>query len=346
MRNWTRVLFVLALSLGGLAARPGHADTVADVRAKGYLACGVSEGLIGFSVQDANGQWQGMDADFCRAIAAAVLGDPAKVTFVPLSAAQRFTALKGAAPGQPGEVDVLVRNTSWTLERDAGLGVRFPAPYFYDGQAFMVRRNLGVESALELSGASICTATGTTSELNVADYFRTKQMPYEIIPFERAEDVVKAYDSGRCNVLSADKSGLASQRLKLTNPDDHMILPQIISKEPFSPVVREGDEAWFNVVRWVVFALINAEEMGVGQANLADMRGSNNPMIRRLLGLEDALGQRLGLDPEWAARAIAAVGHYGEIYERNVGEASALKIERGLNRLWSDGGALYAPPLR
>ncbi len=324
----------------GLSAATASAATLDDVKAKGSIQCGVSQGLPGFSNTDDAGTWTGLDVDFCRAMAAAIFDDPEAVRYTPLSAKERFTAL------QSGEVDVLSRNTTWTMQRDTALGLNFAGVTYYDGQGFMVRRDLGVASALELSGASVCTNTGTTTELNVADYFRANDMPYEIVAFEKADEVVQAYDAGRCDVYTTDASGLYAQRLKLTNPDEHMVLPEIISKEPLGPVVRQGDDQWFNITKWVYFALVNAEELGVTAANVEEMKGSNNPAIKRLLGVEGAFGEAIGLENDWAARIIAHVGNYGEIFERNVGPDTPLGISRGLNALWSEGGIQYAPPIR
>lgn len=324
----------------GLSAATASAATLDDVQAKGSIQCGVSQGLPGFSNTDDAGNWTGLDVDFCRAMAAAIFDDADAVRYTPLSAKERFTAL------QSGEVDVLSRNTTWTMQRDTALGLNFAGVTYYDGQGFMVRKDLGVASALELSGASVCTNTGTTTELNVADYFRANNMPYEIVAFEKADEVVQAYDAGRCDVYTTDASGLYAQRLKLTNPDDHMVLPEIISKEPLGPVVRQGDDQWFNITKWVYFALVNAEELGVTSANVEEMKGSNNPAIKRLLGVEGAFGEAIGLENDWAARVIGSVGNYGEIFERNVGPDTPLGISRGLNALWSAGGIQYAPPIR
>ncbi len=333
----TLILGGLIMLLGTIAVRAG---TLEEVKKRGLLICGVSQGLPGFSTVDDAGRWTGLDVDFCRALAGAIFADPSKVKFVPLSAKERFTAL------QSGEIDVLSRNTTWTMARDTAQGLSFAGIIYYDGQGFMVNRKLGITSALELSGATICTNTGTTTELNAADFFRSKKMPYEIVPFEKSDEAVAAYDSGRCDAYTSDTSGLAAQRLKLKNPAEHIILPEIISKEPLGPAVRQGDTQWFNVVKWVLFALINAEELGVTQDNVDAMLNSDSPPIKRLLGLEGHFGEKIGLDAAWAANAIRAVGNYGELFERNVGRDSPLKISRGLNRLWRDEGLLYAPPIR
>ncbi|MEJ8573785.1 amino acid ABC transporter substrate-binding protein [Microbaculum marinum] len=331
---------VAGVALGFVAVGAASATTLEDVKGKGFVQCGVSQGLPGFSNPDDQGNWTGLDVDYCRAVAAAVFNDPNAVKFTPLSAKERFTAL------QSGEVDILSRNTTWTMSRDTALGLNFAGVDYYDGQGFMVRKSLGISSALELSGASVCTNTGTTTELNVADYFRANNMDYEIVAFEKADEVVAAYDAGRCDVYTTDASGLYAQRLKLTNPDEHMVLPEIISKEPLGPVVRQGDDEWFNIAKWVLFALINAEELGVTQANVGEMKNSDNPEIKRLLGTEGAFGEGIGLTNDWAANAVAAVGNYGEVFDRNVGPDTPLGIARGLNALWTKGGILYAPPVR
>jgi len=334
---------ILPLVLGaamGVAATSAMATTLEDVKAKGAIQCGVSQGLPGFSNPDAQGNWTGIDVDYCRAMAAAIFDDPSAVNFTPLSAKERFTAL------QSGEVDILSRNTTWTMSRDTQLGLNFAGVNYYDGQGFMVRKDLGVTSALELSGASVCTNTGTTTELNVADYFRANNMPYEIVAFEKADEVVAAYDAGRCDVYTTDASGLYAQRLKLTNPGDHMVLPEIISKEPLGPVVRQGDDEWFNIAKWTLNAMINAEELGVTSENVEEMTSSDNPSIKRMLGVEGAFGEGIGLTNDFAVRIIKHVGNYGESFDANVGPETPLGIARGVNALWSDGGILYAPPIR
>ena len=336
----TKFMPVLLGATFAAFATTASAATLDDVKAKGFIQCGVSQGLPGFSNPDDKGNWTGIDVDFCRAMAAAVFGDPAKVKFTPLSAKERFTAL------QSGEIDVLSRNTTWTMSRDTALGLNFSGVTYYDGQGFMVRKSLGVSSALELSGASVCTNTGTTTELNVADYFRSHNMPYEIVAFEKSDEVVQAYDAGRCDVYTTDASGLYAQRLKLTNPDEHIVLPEIISKEPLGPVVRQGDDQWFNIAKWTLYAQINAEEMGVTMANVDEMKGSDNPGIKRLLGTEGAFGEAIGVSNDWAYQIIKGVGNYGEMFDRNVGPDTPLGISRGLNALWSKGGLQYAPPVR
>lgn len=333
------VSVVVGVTLG-VAATAASAGTLDDVKAKGFIQCGVNPGLPGFSNPDDKGNWTGIDVDVCRAVAAAVFGDATKVKFTPLSAKERFTAL------QTGEIDMLSRNSTWTMSRDTSLGLNFTGITYYDGQGFMVRKSLGVTSALELSGASVCTQTGTTTELNIADFFRSNNMPYEIVAFEKNDEVVQAYDAGRCDVHSTDASGLHAERLKLTNPGDHVILPEIISKEPLGPVVRQGDDGWFNVVKWTLFAMINAEELGVTSKNVDEMKTSENPEIKRLLGTEGAFGEGIGLGNDWAYNIVKMVGNYGEIFDANVGPETPLGISRGLNALWKNGGLQYAPPIR
>lgn len=336
-----KILFPLVLStIFGVASTGASAATLDDVKSKGFVQCGVSQGLPGFSNPDSAGNWTGLDVDFCRAVAAAIFNDADAVKFTPLSAKERFTAL------QSGEIDVLSRNTTWTMSRDTALGLNFAGVTYYDGQGFMVRDSLGVSSALELSGASVCTNTGTTTELNAADFFRSNQMDYEVVAFEKADEAVQAYDANRCDVYTTDASGLYAQRLKLSNPSEHVVLPEIISKEPLGPVVRQGDDQWFNVVKWVVFALVNSEELGVTKGNVSDMKNSQNPAIKRLLGTEGAFGEAIGLSNDWVVNIISSVGNYGEIFEANVGPDTPLGISRGINALWTEGGLIYGPPIR
>ncbi len=315
-------------------------STMNSVKAKGFVQCGVSQGLPGFSNFDDRGNWSGIDVDVCEAVAAAVFGDAKKVKYTPLSAKERFTAL------QSGEVDLLSRNTTWTLTRDTALGLNFTGVNYYDGQGFMVPKNLGVKSARELSGAAVCTNTGTTTELNVADYFRANKMDYKVVAFEKADEVVAAYDAGRCDVYTTDQSGLYAQRIKLKNPDAHVVLPEIISKEPLGPVVGHGDDEWFDVVKWSLFCMVNAEEMGVNSGNVKSSMNSGDPGIKRLLGTEGDGGKNLGLPANWCANIITQVGNYGESFDRNLGPSTTLKIARGVNALWSQGGIQYAPPIR
>ena len=317
-----------------------QAKTLDTVKARGTLSCGVGPGLAGFGQPDDKGNWTGLDVEFCRAVAAAVFNDPTKVSFKPLSAKERFTAL------QSGEVDVLARNSTWTASRDSSLGLAFVGTNFYDGQGFMVKKALGVKSAKELKGASVCVQTGTTTELNLADFFRTNKLDYKPVVFEKNDEVVAAYDAGRCDAFTTDASGLYAERLRMKAPDDNIVLPDIISKEPLAPAVRQGDSQWFAVVRWVHFAMLNAEELGVTQANVAEMAKSTNPDIKRMLGAEGDFGKGIGLDNDWVVRIVKAVGNYGESYERNVGSGSRLKIARGLNNQWNNGGLQYSPPIR
>ncbi len=335
-----RLSFITAAAAATMLATGASASTLDDVKAKGFVQCGVSQGLPGFSNPDDKGNWTGLDVDYCRALSAAIFGKTDAVKFSPLSAKERFTAL------QSGEIDVLSRNTTWTFTRDVALGLDFAGVDYYDGQGFMVRKDLGVKSALELNGAAICTNTGTTTELNVADYFRANKMDYKVVAFEKADEVVAAYDSGRCDVYTTDRSGLAAQRIKLANPDEHMVLPEIISKEPLGPVVRHGDNQWGDLARWTLNAMIIAEELGVNSQNVETMTGSSNPEIKRLLGIEGDMGKALKLDNSWAYNIIKLVGNYGEVYDRNVGPNTPLKLERGLNALWTKGGLMYAPPMR
>ncbi len=316
------------------------AETLDTVKERGELSCGVSTGLPGFSNPDDSGSWTGIDVDVCRGVAAAVLGDASAVKFVPLTAKERFTAL------QSGEIDVLSRNTTWTLTRDTSLGLNFTGTSYYDGQGFLVKKDLGVSSATELDGASVCIQAGTTTELNLADYFRFQGMEYSPVVFDTSDQTVQGFSSGRCDVLTSDQSQLYALRTKLDDPGSAVVLPEVISKEPLGPVVRQGDDQWFNVVKWALFAQINAEELGVSSDNLDEMMGSDNPSIKRLLGVEGDMGQKLGLEADWAAKIIAQVGNYAEMFERNVGETTPLEISRGLNALWSDGGIMYAPPVR
>ena len=332
----TRIIAaVVAVSLSA----PALADTLDDVRAKGFVQCGVSQGLPGFSMFNDAGDWSGLDVDLCRAVAAAVFGDAAQFKVTPLSAKERFTALKS------GEIDVLTRNTTWTMSRDVSHG-EFAGVNYYDGQGMLVPKALGVSSALELNGASVCTNTGTTTELNIADYFRANNMEYELVAFEKSDEVNQAYQAGRCDVYTTDQSGLYAERLKWAKPDDHVVLPEVISKEPLGPMTRHGDNKWNDIVRWTLNAMINAEELGVTSQNAGQMKSANNPAVLRLLGVEGSFGESLGLDNDWAYNIITQVGNYGESFDRHVGPDTPLKISRGLNALWTNGGLLYAPPIR
>jgi general L-amino acid transport system substrate-binding protein len=322
------------------SAVPASAGTLDTVKQRGVLQCGVSEGLFGFSEKDAQGKWSGFDVDFCRAVAGAIFDDPAKVAFVPLSASERFNALRA------GTVDLLSRNSTWTLEREAGFGLAFAGITYHDGQSFMVMRGLNVTSALELDGAKVCVEAGTTTQANLADFFRANTMKYDERAHPKSADALAAFQAGECNVLTRDQSALYAERLKLTKPGDAVILPDVISKEPLGPVTRADDFPWFNIIKWVNFALVNGEELGVASTNLAAATASTKPDVRRFVGAEGGLGKMLGLDDEWALRAVRASGNYSEIYERNLGVNSRLGIPRGLNQLWNMGGVLYAPSLR
>jgi general L-amino acid transport system substrate-binding protein len=327
-----------AVMLAGQALAGATLDSVMD---RGAVRCGVSGSLAGFSIPDSKGVMQGLDADVCRAVAAAVLGDADAVEFVPLSAQQRFTAL------QSGEIDLLSRNTTWTLTRDTALGLNFTNVTFYDGQGFMVRTDLGVSSASELDGAAICVQTGTTTEKNLTDYFRATGMTFDPVVFEGFEESVTAFVAGRCDVYTTDASGLASIRVSnVENPDDYVILPDIISKEPLGPVTRNDDDEWFDVVKWTVNALLNAEEMGISSVNVDDMLTSDDPSIQRLLGVAPGMGESMKINEEWAYNAIKQVGNYSEIFERHVGADTPLGFQRGVNALWTNGGLMYAPPIR
>jgi len=328
---------VLSMSVAGVA----QASTLGDVKGKGFIQCGVSQGVPGFSNADEAGNWTGIDVDICRAVAAAVFGDASKVKYTPLSAKERFTAL------QSGEIDILSRNTTWTLGRDTALGLNFAGVNYYDGQGFMVRKDLGVKSARELAGAAICVNIGTTTELNMADFFRSNNMDYKPIVFEKADDVVAAYEAGRCDVYTTDRSALAAQRLKLKNGDAHMVLPETISKEPLGPAVRHGDDQWLDIVKWSLYLMVEAEENGVNQANVDALRAdSKDPVQRRILGIEGDLGKGLGVANDWGYQIIKQVGNYGDVYDKHVGPDTPVGLVRGVNALWTDGGLQYAMPVR
>ncbi|AEO47505.1 lysine-arginine-ornithine-binding periplasmic protein [Rhodospirillum rubrum F11] len=304
------------------------------------MTCGVNNGLPGFALPDDKGHWTGIDVDICRAVAAAVFGDAKKVKFVPLNAKERFTAL------QSGEIDVLSRNTTWTQTRDASLGLIFAGVNYYDGQGFMVKKELGVSSAKELNGASICIQSGTTTELNLADYFRANAMTYSPVVFDTSDQTVQGFAGGRCDVLTSDQSQLYALRIKLEDPKSAIVLPEVISKEPLGPMVRQGDDQWLNIVRWSLFAQLNAEELGVTSANADEVKAGTDQNVKRLLGTEGEMGKQLGLGNDWAYAIVKQVGNYGEMFERNIGKGSPLEIERGLNALWNKGGIQYAPPIR
>ena len=331
---------IAMFSLGAHAQAPPAGGAIAAIKARGNLNCGVSPGVPGFSNPDDKGNWSGFDVDYCRAVSSVLFNDPNKVSYKPLTAKERFTAL------QSGEVDVLSRTTTWTASRDSSMGLVFAGIMYYDGQGFIVKKALGLKSAKELKGATICVQTGTTTELNLSDYFRTNKLDYKPVVFEKADEAVAAYDSGRCDAYTTDQSSLYAQRLKMKNPDDNVVLPDVISKEPLGPVVRQGDFQFFTLTKWVYYALINAEELGVNQKNVGEMAASANPEIKRLLGSEGDFGKGLGVDNDWVVRIIKNVGNYGEIFERTLGKDSPLKIERGVNRLWNQGGIQYAPPIR
>ncbi|MGQ3674566.1 amino acid ABC transporter substrate-binding protein [Xanthobacter sp. TB0139] len=330
-----------SLFLAAAPASAAQASTLDEVKARGALNCGVTQGLPGFSYTNDKGEWAGMDVDFCRAIAAAIFDDPAKVKFSPLSAKDRFTALAA------GAVDVLSRNTTWTMSRDTTLGFNFAGVSYYDGQGFLARKSLELKGAKDLEGASICVQSGTSNEVNVADYFRAEGMSYkEVRPFDTFDAAITAYETGRCDVFSADKSQLAALRLKLTNPAQHVLLPETISKEPLGPLVRHGDDRWFDLVKWTYFALVNAEELGITAQNVDEKLKSSDPRVKRLLGTEGKYGEDIGLTANWVVRMVRAVGNYGEIYDRNVGPGTPLDIERGINNLWTKGGLHYGMPVR
>jgi general L-amino acid transport system substrate-binding protein len=332
------VAVLFAFTTETMAAK--KSKTLKNTQKKGFVRCGVSQGLPGFSNADAAGNWTGVDVDVCRAVAAAVLGDANKVKFTPLSAKERFTALTS------GEIDILSRNTTWTLSRDADIGLTFVGVNFYDGQGFMVRKDSGITSTSQFkNGISACTNIGTTTELNMRDFFNSKGISYEPVAFEKADEVVAAYDSGRCDTYTTDKSGLAAQRTKMTNPDDHIVLPETISKEPLGPVVRQGDAVWEDIVRWSLNVMIEAEEYGITSSNADMMKTSDNPQIKRLVGSEGEMGAAFGLDNDWSLRIIKQVGNYGESYKRNIADTGILP-DRGPNQLWTKGGILYVPPAR
>ena len=336
MRIWTHLAIAGCALVAAAGAQAGTLDTI---KARGALVCGSNPGLPGFALPDDKGVYKGLDVDECRALGAAVFGDANKVKYLPINAKDRPTILAS------GEIDVLVRNTTWTMSREIA-GMFFTGVNYYDGQGFMVRKKLGVDSALKLDGASVCVQQGTTTELNLADFFRAHNIKFEPVVFATDEETVKAYDSGRCDAYTTDASGLYADRLKLATPDDHMVLPEIISKEPLGPSVRKDDLQWFEIVQWTHFEMVTAEELGVTQANVDAMLKSTNPDIRRLLGVEGDFGKSLGLNNDWAYQIIKQVGNYGESFDRNVGAGSQLKIARGLNALWTKGGLQYAPPIR
>jgi general L-amino acid transport system substrate-binding protein len=339
--NMKNTVILGALTIAGLSAGAAAAGTLDDVKARGKLNCGVTTGLVGFAAPNANGEWEGFDVAVCRAVAAAALGDSTAVEFVPTTGKTRFTALAS------GEIDMLARNTTWTFSRDVDLKFEFTGVNYYDGQGFMVPKELGVSSAKELDGATVCIQTGTTTELNLADFFRSNNISYEPVPIETNAEAQQQYLAGACDVYTTDASGLAATRATFDAPNDHVLLPEIISKEPLGPLVRHGDNEWGDVVRWTLNALITAEELGVTSANLAEMAaGTNNPEINRLLGTEGTLGEMLGLSADWGKNAVAAGGNYGEVFAKNIGEDTPIGLARGLNAQWTEGGLLYSPPFR
>ncbi len=333
-------VLTLLLTLFATASDRAMSQTLKAIKDRGGLICGVSQGVLGFSARSQSGDWTGFDVDFCRALAAAILNDPAKVSYVPLSANDRFRAL------QSREIDILSRNSTWTMSREASLGLTFAAVTYYDGQGFLTRRARNINSALELGNSKVCAQSGTTTELNLADYFTANGMKYELVSAASADDAVKAYEANRCDVLTTDASALHSERLKMTKPDDHVILADIISKEPLGPAVRQDDPQWFNIVKWTHFAMVNAEELGVSSKTIDDALKSNKPEVKRLVGIDGNYGEQINLTNDWVVRIVRHVGNYAEVYDRNVGVKTPLGIPRGMNQLWSAGGILYAPPIR
>jgi general L-amino acid transport system substrate-binding protein len=342
----SRRSFGVLLTIAGLTAAnilcatTASAQTLAGIKSRGTLNCGVNPGLFGFSLKDAQGQWAGFDVDLCRAIASAIFNDPNKVSYTPLETADRLAAL------QAGRIDVLSRNTTWAFSREAALKLNFAAVTYYDGQGFLVRRSTNATSALELDGATVCVQNNTTSVLNLRDYFRANNMKLQEVGLPTTDDIRTAYEGGQCTVVTSDTSQLFAERLKFKAPDDHIVLPDIISKEPLGPAVRFGDDQWFNIVKWTHFAMVNAEELGVTSRSIDEAAKSTKPDVRRLVGTEESFGEQIGLTKDWAVRIIKNVGNYGEVFERNVGTGSKLAIPRGINSLWSHGGIMYAPPLR
>jgi len=332
----------MALLLGAAALVPNlaSASTLEEVVKKGELTCGVSTGVPGFSATDSKGVWKGLDVDFCRSVAAAVLGDASKVKYIPLTAKERFTAL------QSGEIDVLSRVTTWTATRDTSLGLNFAGVNYYDGQGFLVNKDIGVSSAKELDGATFCIQAGTTTELNLTDYFAANKMTYKAVTYDTSGQTIDAFKSGRCDVLTSDASQLYGLRIKLADPSSAIVLPDIISKEPLGPVVRQGDDGWFNIIRWTMYATLEAEELGVSSANAEAMLKSENPSIKRLLGTSGKAGENLGLKNDWVYQIVKQVGNYGEMFDKNVGKDSPLNIDRGINKLWNKGGLMYSMPIR
>ncbi len=339
LRLWCAAAMACSFLFAANAAQAATA-TLDAIKERGVLRCGVSQGVIGFSAPDAQGNWVGFDVDFCKALAAEIFDDPNKVKYFPLSGAERLISL------QSGDIDVLSRTTTWLLTRDAGTGINFTAITYHDGQGFLVRKSLGVKSGKELNQASICVTAGSSGELNLGDFARENKIKLEVISFTTIDEAISAYKSGRCDSYSTDASGLNAARIKLDDPDNHVVLPDLISREPLGPWVRGGDDQWFDIVRWSVFGLVNAEALGVNQANVDEMAKSDDPNIKRLLGNEGQLGEKLGLDRTWIRRMVKHVGNYGDIYDRNFGPKARVVIDRGANRVWKDGGLMYAPPIR
>lgn len=336
--NKTKIALLLGLT--SLIPNLANADTLEQVVKKDVLTCGISTGLTGFSATDSEGNWKGLDVTLCQSVAAAVLGDASKVKYIPLTAKERFTAL------QSGEVDVLSRNTTWTETRDTSLGLNFAGVNYYDGQGFLVSKKLGVSSAKELDGATFCIQAGTTTEMNLTDYFKANSMEYKAVTYDTSAQTIDGFKKGRCDAVTSDASQLYSLKLKMDDPSSVTVLPEVISKEPLGPVVRQGDDKWFNIVKWTMFATLQAEELGVTKANAKEQLKSTNPGVQRLLGVTGNMGENLGLKPEWAYNIVSQVGNYGEVFEYTVGQGSPLKIDRGLNKLWNDGGLMYPMPIR
>ena len=335
-----KIALLVGLTSASLVPSFASADTLDQVIKNGVLSCGISTGLTGFSATDSEGNWKGLDVTLCQSVAAAVLGDASKVKYIPLTAKERFTAL------QSGEIDVLSRNTTWTQTRDTSLGLNFAGVNYYDGQGFLVKNTLGVSSAKELDGATFCIQAGTTTEMNLTDYFKANKMDYKAVTYDTSAQTIDGFKKGRCDAVTSDSSQLYSLKLKMDDPTSVTVLPEIISKEPLGPVVRQGDDKWFNLVKWTMFATLEAEELGVTKANAKDELKSANPGIQRLLGVTGTMGENLGLDPKWAYNIVSQVGNYGEIFERTVGKGSPLQIDRGINKLWKDGGLMYSMPIR
>jgi len=336
----TKITLLAGLATASLIPSIASADTLEQVVKKGVLTCGISTGLTGFSATDSEGNWEGLDVSVCQSVAAAVLGDSSKVKYVPLTAKERFTAL------QSGEIDLLSRNTTWTETRDTSLGLNFAGVNYYDGQGFLVSKSLGVSSSKELDGATFCIQAGTTTEVNLTDYFKSNNMEYKAVTYDTSAQTIDGFKKGRCDAVTSDASQLYSLKLKMDDPTTVLVLPEVISKEPLGPVVRQGDDQWFNIVKWTMFATLEAEELGVTQANVKDQLKSANPSVQRLLGLKGTMGENLGLDAKWAYNIVSQVGNYGEIFNKTVGTGSPLQIDRGLNKLWNDGGLMYSMPIR